>query len=340
MSLPTSRLAAVAADGPTPRGLAIGDMRGHGWVTADAALAALALDRSAGLLRPSHPERALLSLQMDGDVRWVSAYVPGTNVIETVGHGDGAELRVADFMAVAEGRPGQPEAVATGRFVRIITCTEGEASFRLVCAAQLATARTCEAQVADGWYLACSRPLGMGAEVVATHVRLAAGESVAFVISDSPVTGGPSLAAEALHALGDTIHYWTWWSDRCRYKGDDFDGRLREALGLKLAFGAGCFHVQQAGVTGFPPAPRGEATRAAAAFLALGYRGECAALLTHLGADEGDEDRARGRWSSDELFGQTLDAYLLRYGTLGLPEHLHSATAPQESIVQCTIRMA
>lgn len=340
MTMPISRLAAVAADGTAPRGLAIGDMRGYGRVTPDAAVASLALDRSAGLLRASHPERPLMSLQMDGDVRWVGAYVPGTNVIETVGHAAGAELRVADFMAVSEGRPGQPEAVSHGRFVRIITCTEGEASFRLVCAAPLASAGKCEAEAADGWYLACSRPLGTGAEVVATHVRLSAGESVAFVISDAPLPGGPALAAEALHALGETIHYWTWWSDRCRYKGDDFDSRLREALGLKLACGDATFHVDEPGASGFPPAPRGEATRAAAAFLALGYRGECAALLAGIGMNTSGEGVVQGRWSSDELFEQTLDAYLLRYGTLGLPEQLHRAVTPQESVVQCTIRMA
>jgi hypothetical protein len=337
MSMPQSRLAAVHACAPVPRGLAIGDMRGHGRVTADAALASLSLDRQEGLLRSSHPERALLSLQMDGEVQWVSAYVPGTNVLETVGHAEGAELRVADFMAVAEGRPGQAEAVAAGRFVRIITCTEGEASFRLVCAAALASAGKHEAHAVDGWYLASSRPLGTGADVVATHVRLAAGESVAFVISGSPLEGGPALAASTLHALGETIHYWTWWSDRCRYKGDDFDQRLREALALKLAFGEGTFHAEAPGSAGFMPAPLGDATRAAATFLALGYRGECAALLAQA---YGAEGRVRDRWSSDALFRQTLDNYVLRYGTLGLPDGLRTAAEPQESIVQCTKCMA
>ncbi|MGN6482334.1 hypothetical protein [Luteibacter sp.] len=340
MSMPQSRLAAVPAYAPAPRGLAIGDMRGHGRVTEDAALAWLALDRRAGLLRSSHPERALLSVQMDGEVEWVSAYVPGTNVLETVGHADGAELRVVDFMAVAEGRADQAEAVAAGRFVRIITCTEGEASFRLVCAAPLASAGKCEAQAADGWHLACSRPLGAGAEVVATHVRLAAGESVAFVISEAPVQGGPALTAEALHALGETIHYWTWWSDRCRYKGEDFDQRLREALALKLSFCEDAYLAEVPGMAGFTPAPSGDVIRAAASFLALGYRGECAALLSRLHGEQAPEASRPERWSAEESFRATLDAYVLRYGTLGLPGDVSAAIAAQQAIVQCTKCMA
>jgi hypothetical protein len=332
------RLAALPAEAPAPRGLPIGDMRGHGLVTDDAALASLALDRAGGLLRASHPERALLSLQMDGDVKWVSAYVPGTNVLETVGHAEGAELRVADFMAVAEGRPGQAEALPAGRFVRIVTCTEGEASFRLVCAARLAEAGKCDARTDDGWYLACSRPLGTGAEVVATHVRLTAGESVAFVMADAPVQGGPGLSAEALHALGDTIHYWTWWSDRCRYKGEDFDARLREALTLKLALGPNGLLIDEPGAAGFTAAPLGDATRAAATFLALGYRHECATLLGQV-YENGLDVRDHDRWSFDEQFVQTLDAYVLRYGTAALPNELRRA-AERDPVRLCDAQNA
>ncbi|QWT18916.1 hypothetical protein KPL74_14315 [Bacillus sp. NP157] len=316
------QLAAVDGDGQPSRGLPIGDMRGFGRVGADAALDVLALDRDVGMLRPSHPERPLLSLHMDGDVAWTAAYVPGTNVLETVGQADGAELRVADFMAVAEGRPGQPEAVAAGRFIRIISCTEGEASFRVACAANLSQAGKTEARAEDGWHLACSRPLGTGAEVAATHVRLAAGESVAFVLSDAPVQGGPGLVAEALHALGDTIHYWTWWSDRCRYKGDDFDARLREALTLKLGCGDGGLLVEAPGA-GFARAPMVEAARASAAFLSLGYRGESALLLAQV--YQHGLQGSHGRWSFDERFVKTLESYVLRYGTQGLPDDIRQA---------------
>ncbi|HEY4093013.1 MAG TPA: hypothetical protein VGN46_15980 [Luteibacter sp.] len=339
MSLPHSRLTAVHEDGLAPLGLAIGDMRGHARISADAALVSLALDRTVGSLYPSRPGHPLLSLQTDDEVHWLSAYVPGTNVLETVGRAADAELRVVDFLAVAEGRPGQTEAVPAGRFIRIVTCTEGEGSFQLVCAARLAMAANTEAEAADGWYLACSRPLAWGADQATVDVHLAAGESVAFMIGDAPITGGPALAAGALHALGDTIHYWTWWSDRCRYKGDDFDTRLREALALKLSCSEAGFHADAPGVTGFARAPLGEVARAAAAFLALGYRGECAALLAQV-YDEGREGASHGRWSFDEAFLRTLDAYVVRYGTLGLSDDLRRAAEAQDPVLQCTKCMA
>jgi hypothetical protein len=339
MSMPQLRLAAAHPYGLAPAGLAIGDMRGYGRVSADAALVSLALWRTAGCLRAATPGRPLLSVHMQGEVQWVSSYVPGTNVLETVGHAPGAELRVVDFMAVAEGRPGQAEAIPAGRFVRIITCTEGEASFQLECAAPVPGTEPQDVLAPGTWYFGCSRPMGTGAEAGTARVRLKAGESVSFMIAGEPVQGGPALAANALHALGDTIHYWTWWSDRCRYKGDDFDARLREALALKLAFGAGTLYADEPGVAGFAHASLGEATRAATTFLALGYRNECASLLAQV-YEEGREGASRGRWSFDEPFLQALDAYVLRYGTQGLADDLRRAAEAQDPVLQCTKRMA
>ncbi|QDE38301.1 hypothetical protein FIV34_03325 [Luteibacter pinisoli] len=341
MTLHLTRLAAVDGAGPAPLGLAIGDTRGVGRVAADASLASLALDRAAGVLRASSAGSPLLGLDLDGDVSWVAAYVPGTNVLETVGHADGVELRVADFMSVAEGRPGQPEAMPAGRFIRIVSCTEGSASFRLVCAGRVVHADKHEATTDDGWFMACSRALGAeaGADSVATHVHLAAGESVAFVIADAPVQGGPALAAGALHALGDTIHYWAWWSDRCRYKGEDFDARLREALELKLLCSEAGLVVDEPGSLGFVRAPCIQATRAAAAFLDLGYRGECVSLLAQV-VEQAAQGADHERWSFDDAFLRTLEAYVLRYGTLGLPEGLRQVADASAPVLQCTKRMA
>lgn len=326
------QLIAVTPDGMPFRGLAIGDMRGFGRVRSDAALDCLALDRQQGLLHPCHSERALLSLQMDGEVTWASAYVPGTNVVETVGRAGDAELRVADFMAVAEARAGQGDAVVGGRFVRIVSCTEGEVSFRIVCATQATRLDAHSAQADGGWHLACSRPLGTGADVAGSHVRLVAGESVAFVIASAPMEGGPGLVAEALHMLGDTIHFWTWWSDRCRYKGDDFDARLREVLGLKLACGGPRMLAEEPHCNGFSPAPMHEATRAAATFLELGYRQECAELLAQV--YEHGLLASHGRWSYDERFVETLEQYALKYGTMGLVEPLRAVLDDPGSLRQ------
>lgn len=326
--------ATVLRDGQPPmRGLPIGDLRGFGRVRADGALESLALDRAHGPLKPSHPDRALLGLHVDGDVQWVSAYVPGTNVLETTGRGDAGELRVVDFMALAEGRPGQGDAVAAGRFVRIVTCTEGEVDFRLVCAAAVDAKPGVEARTVDGWYVACTRPMSFGGELAAAHVRLRAGESVAFVIAATPVDGGPALVADTLHGLGDAIHFWTWWSDRCRYKGEDFDDRLRDALSLKLACVPGGGVVREdPGAAGFAPAPLGEASRAAASFLELGYRQECVDLLAYVQAQAGSVDAAH--WSSDERFVVTLAGYVDRYGDAGLPDALRNAVAPDRRPAQ------
>jgi hypothetical protein len=315
------------------RGLPIGDLRGFGRVRDDGALESLALDRTRGPLNPSHPDRALLGLHLDGDVHWVSAYVPGTNVLETTGRAETGELRVVDFMALAEGRPGQGDAVAAGRFVRIVTCTEGEVDFRMVCAAAVDAKPGVEARTVDGWYVACTRPMSFGGELAAAHVRLRAGESVAFVIASTPVDGGPALVADTLHGLGDTIHYWTWWSDRCRYKGDDFDERLRDALSLKLACGpGGSVFCEDPGAIGFASVPRGDASRAAASFLELGYRQECVDLLVRIHAEAGSVDVAH--WSADELFVTTLARYVERYGDAGLPDALRDAAAPHSRPAQ------
>ena len=313
-----SKLAAVT-DGQLPsRGLPIGDLRGFGRVRADAALACLAIDRDAGALRASHDERDLISLHVDGDVDWQQAYVPGTNVLETTGRLEGAELRVADFMPLAEARSGQ--AVAKGRFVRIVTCTEGEVVFRLVCAAGIDGRPATAARTTQGWYVACSRPMGVGADVAATLVSLTEGESLALMISNEAVEGGPALLADALHGLGDTIHYWSWWSDRCRYRGDDAEERLRDALSAKLACGERGMLVEDPGAPAFAPAPLGDVSRAASLFLDLGYRAECVELLAQVCAANGPD--AFGRRPAQDTHRDTLDRYIARYGRSGLPSSL------------------
>lgn len=322
-------LAAVPHERQTGCGLPIGDLRGFGRVRADASVARLALDRDAGLLCPSGAERPLLSLAMDGDVRWVSAYVPGTNVLESTARTASGELRVVDFMALAEGRPGQAEAVPAGRFVRIVTCTEGEVGFELVCSGGFEVAGSIAAEAAPtglvaegGWYLGCSRALAVGSGAATASLSLRAGESVALILGETPVQGGSALVASALHALGDTIHYWTWWSDRCRHKGDDFDAVLREALRLKLSCSVAGLKVDDPGASGFASAPLGEMSRVAARFLDLGYRQECAELLAFI--HEHSPLTAHGRWTCEESFIETLGRYLDKYGEVGLAGSLRA----------------
>ena len=319
--------ASVLHDGvPPPRGLPIGDLCGFGRVGDDASITDLSLDRARGSLRASHPDRPLLALHLDGDVAWTAAYVPGTNVVETTGRATAGELRVVDFMPLAEGRPGQGDAAAAGRFVRIVSCTEGEVAFRLVCAAAADAQPALEARTMDGWYIACSRPMSFGGELAATHVRLTAGESMAFMLAAEPVDGGAGLIADALHGLGDSMHYWTWWSDRCRYKGEDFEARLREVLALKLCcVPGGGLMDDHPGTGGFVAAPLVACARAAARFLALGYRQECVDLLKYVQGGCDDVDQAS--WRSDDGFAQTLAHYVERYGDLGLPEGLRRALA-------------
>lgn len=309
------------------RGLPIGDLRGFGRVRADAALECLTLDRSGAAPFPSCADRPLLALQLDGEIVWDQAYVPGTNVIESTGHVRGAELRVVDFMSLAEGRPGQGDAIAAGRFVRIVTCTEGEVVFRLICGLVVDAAPGLEGRTVDGSYVACSHPLDFADEGASASVRLRAGQSAALVIAAAPLDGGPALIADTLHGLGDTIHYWTWWSDRCRYKGDDFDSRLREVLQLKLACGTEAGMIcEQPGARGYAPAPLGECSRAAGRFLALGYRQECIDLLSHVHGQATAVDAVS--WSADEAFVSTLARYIERYGEVGLPVALRDAATP------------
>lgn len=312
-------LAAVTQQRQNAFGMPIGDLRGFGRVRADASVVQLVLDRTVGPLRPANAERPLVRLVVDGDPSWVSAYVPGTNVLESTARTASGELRVVDFMAMAEGRPGQAEAIPAGRFVRLVTCTEGEVAFDLACDLRDIAA---EAAPTRGWHVACSRLLSFDDGLAGNALRLTAGESVALIVSEKPMQGGASLVASALHALGDTIHYWTWWSDRCRYKGDDFDAVLREALTCKLACSGEGLQVDDPGASGFAPAPLGEMLRAAARFLALGYRHECAELLgvVHARTPSGDH----GRWACDESFVETLRCYREKYGDAGLAPPLRT----------------
>ncbi|HVI56740.1 MAG TPA: hypothetical protein VM621_16995 [Luteibacter sp.] len=324
-------LAAVTQERQIACGLPIGDLRGFGRVRGDASIIQLALDRHAGLLGQIEAGRPLLSLAFDGAPVWVTAYVPGTNVLESTARTETGELRVVDFMALAEGRPGQAEAIAAGRFVRLVTCTEGVLDFDLACRVGIATecgsgrqASSATAGRAEaGWHVACSRPLSFADGVATASVRLAAGESFAFVIAQDAVQGGNALVASALHALGDTIHYWTWWSDRCRYKGEDFDAVLREALGLKLGCSMAGLQIDDPGATGFAAAPLGETTRAADRFLDLGYRHECVQLLDFV--HRHSPSSGHGRWACDEAFAATLARYLDRYGDSGLTGSLREA---------------
>jgi len=323
--------AAVTQERQTACGLPIGDLRGFGRVRADASVVQLALDRGRGLLGTSGDGQPLVSLVMDGDVHWVNAYVPGTNVLESTARTASGELCVVDFMALAEGRPGQAEAIPAGRFVRIVTCTEGEVAFDMVCGAGLHGGDSVAGEPAPtellaqaGWYVGCSRPLRVEEGAAVASLRLGAGESVVLVVSETAVRGGVALVASAFHALGDTIHYWTWWSDRCRYKGNDFDAVLREALCLKLACSAAGLQVEDPGATGFSCAPLGEMSRVAAHFLDLGYRHECAELLAFV--HEHSPTTVPGRWACDESFGETLDRYLAKYGDAGLVDSLRAMT--------------
>ena len=321
--------ATMLHEGLTPSGgLPIGDLRGFGRVRADAALACLSLDRSKPALASSRVDRSLLLLDVDGDVVWDQAYVPGTNVIESTGRIGDAELRVVDFMALAEGRPGQEDAVAAGRFVRIVTCTEGEVTFRLTCGLAVDAAPGLEGRTVDGAYVACSHLLDFSDECASASMHLRAGQSAALVIAAAPLDGGPALIADTLHGLGDTIHYWTWWSDRCRYKGEDFDERLRDVLALKLACATGAGMIcERPGAHGYAPAPLGECSRAAVRFLALGYRQECVDLLNHVHVQSVEVDAAS--WGADEAFVSTLAHYTERYGEAGLPPALRHAALPQ-----------
>jgi hypothetical protein len=332
----SQELAAAAHERQTGCGLPIGDLRGFGRVRADASVAELALDRGRGLVLPSDPRRPLVALSLDGDAHWVSAYVPGTNVLESTARTPSGEVRVVDFMALAEGRPGQAEAIAAGRFVRLITCTEGEVVGAVAVAAEAAPTggsggsggsgdfeSSTEFAARAGWHLACSRPFTSGDGATTVSLRLRAGESVALVISDEAEQGGAPLVASALHALGDTIHYWTWWSDRCRYKGDDFDAVLREALTLKLAFSATGLQVEDPGATRFAAAPLGEMSRAAGRFLDLGYRHECAELLAYV--HQHSPATVHGRWACEDSFVETLERYRTTYGDVGLAGALRDA---------------
>lgn len=233
-------------------------------IAPDATLVDLVLHRGAARPRGDRP---LLNLHIDGQARWSQAYVPGTNVLETTIHAGDGELQIVDFMPLAEARAGQGDSVARGAFIRIITCTEGSVSLRLAHG------------IAPGIAFSCSRPVASTGDVSTTAARLSRGESIAVMLSGTAET---VTLPQALHDLGDTMHYWSWWSDRCRYTDEDASERLREALGLKLAMGAnGEGLLNDDG----QPASPAERARAASLFAALGFRNEASQLVDSVAAE-------------------------------------------------------
>jgi GH15 family glucan-1,4-alpha-glucosidase len=164
-------------------------------------------------------------------------YFPDTNVLITRSLSPTGVGEVHDFMPV-NGRQ---------RLVRRVVCVRGEIAFRLECEPRFNYGRDRHETVlaADGALfrsptlslaLGAPVPLTTTADGVVADFRLAAGQSMTFVLEEAQNGDPPDpLSDDEARALFDeTVQYWVDWVSQSRYTGRWREMVNRSALALKL----------------------------------------------------------------------------------------------------------
>jgi GH15 family glucan-1,4-alpha-glucosidase len=169
-------------------------------------------------------------------------YLPDTNVLLTRFLAEEAVVEVSDFMPI-------PRKVQPTRIVRRVKAVRGDATIRVRCAPRFDYARlghtieigkgVATMRCEDGSItlrLLSPCPLERDGDDVVCEFRLAAGESVAFVLEHavagvSPVVPDRASVAKAFKA---TVNFWRRWIGHSTYRGRWRHEVNRSALALKL----------------------------------------------------------------------------------------------------------
>lgn len=223
-------------------------------------------------------------------------YFPETNILLSRFLSKGGIAEVTDLMVVHEEESKQA-------LVRRAKAVHGEVEFEMRCAPRFDYARTehCVEAIRDGFAFSSpdlslrirsDLPMEIDGQDVVVRFRLAAGESVSFVLESAECDELPESVADfSSRAFKETAHFWRNWLSRCSYEGRWRETVQRSALALKLLTSRRHGSVVAAPSFGFPNFPGGERNwdyrytwlRDAAfttyAFMRLGFTDEAAGFM-------------------------------------------------------------
>lgn len=163
-------------------------------------------------------------------------YRHNTMVLETEFTCAGGSVRVVDFMPVADGR---------SDVVRIVEGLSGEVEIETrleprfgygACLPWVRRRGSGEVSLMagpDALHVWSTVAVETGSSWMTATFPVAAGTSVAFVMSWAPADRAIPAPIDPFRALADTVTYWRDWADACVYEGRWRDAVLRSLLTLK-----------------------------------------------------------------------------------------------------------
>jgi GH15 family glucan-1,4-alpha-glucosidase len=233
------------------------------------------------------------------------SYAPDTNVLHTLFHTEGGELRLTDFMPVRTLEDTRRGISPEHELQRIVRCERGEVELEIVFDPRPDYARHrvelralgklgLRAQLAGGLLtLMTDAPVPPSGRA---RVTLRGGRALHFSLSLT--AQGPAVLrlpeAHGYRALDETLRLWRGWAARTRYDGPARDMVVRSALLLKLLQYAPSGAIVAAPTTSLPERPGGalnwdyrfcwlrDAALTARALYGLGHHEEAEAFMSWL----------------------------------------------------------
>ncbi len=235
----------------------IGDCQSAALISSEASIDWLCLprfDSPAIFLRLLDDQKGgFCALEPAQFVKSSRAYVPGTNVLETMLTTRTGQLLVTDFMPIngspEPSRAGQ-DTLAGQRVIRMLRCSQGNIEVTVHVRPTFNFARDTATFHAESPSAITARSRNDALHValeghelhaneegsIRAAVRLRAGDQYALVLTWTPASQRllPMSLAGAAQALARTHDYWRQWARGCAYEGDYRELLLRSALVLKL----------------------------------------------------------------------------------------------------------
>ena len=271
----------------------------------------------AALLGTPEHGRWLLA-PTEAPTRSVRRYLPDTLVLETEIETRDGRVVLADFMPprgdasdlirVVRGLDGRVPMLteliirfAYGAVIPWVTQKRGaETELRAIAGPDMLTLRT---------------PVRLRGEDHRTvgEFEIAAGETVAFVMTHSPSHREPPAPVDVLAAMSDTLAFWRDWSGRCRFDGPWRDAVVRSLITLKALIYAPTGGIVAAPTTSLPEALGGPRNWD---YRYCWLRDATFTLLALMNAGYFDEAQAWRQWLVRALAGAPEQAQIM-YGVAG-----------------------
>jgi GH15 family glucan-1,4-alpha-glucosidase len=176
----------------------------------------------------------------EGSFTSAHRYLDDTNILETTFTSATGQVVLTDFMAVS-GHDSEVSQAAPGQLIRIVRGLAGTVNLISRCTPRPDYGRATVELVPAGTAIAfdpfwltgpADWQLDPATAACACYFTLAAGETVAFVLSTTEHTG--QLPPEPATALASTTQFWRRWAQQCTYQGPYRDAVVRSALALQL----------------------------------------------------------------------------------------------------------